>query len=132
MNGHPTRSIVSGLVWGAVIPTLLWAALFVGLLIVVPYYRRTFQDFGMQLPAAALFVIKVADWVAAYWYVLPLFLPFVLVPDVIIIVLLSRLPSRIPSRLWSGLMMLLPLLAAALVLIALSLAQTKLQESLSK
>jgi len=76
--------------------------------------------------------IRLADWVGTYWYILPLFLPFVLVPDVIIIVHLGRMPSRGPSRLWCGLMIALPLLAAWFVFLAVCLAQTKLQEGLSK
>jgi type II secretory pathway component PulF len=132
MNSHPARSLFSGLLWGALIPTVLWAGFFVGLLLTVSGFKKEFADFGMRLPATTMFVIEIADWVATYWYILPLFLPFVLVPDTIIIVLLRRLPSRIPGRLWCGLMMALPLLAAGFVFFALYLVQTKLQESLPK
>jgi type II secretory pathway component PulF len=132
MNGRPTRSLVAALVCGAAIPTVLWTALVVGLLFGVSGFKKEFQGFGMRLPAATMFVIEVADWVETYGYVLPLFLSFVLIPDVIIIVLLGRLPNRIPVRLWCGLMIVLPLLAAVLVFFPLYLAHLKLLEGLSK
>jgi len=121
MSGRPTRCLVFPLVWGAAVPAVLWAALLVALALVVPGLMKAFQDLDMEVPAVTLFVAGVADWVIAYWYVLALFLPFVLVPDVLVIALLGRLPSRLPVQLWSGLMILLPLVAAALTVMALTL-----------
>ncbi len=132
MNTQPSRSPVPVLVAGVVIPTVLWTALLGGLVLVVPGYQKTFADFNMALPAATVAVIAVAHWVANYWYVLLISLPFLLAPDVVIVLLLGQLRSRTPSRLWSGLMIALPLLAAALVVIAIYLPLAKLQEALSK
>lgn len=132
MNTRPSRSLVPALVWGAAVPTVLWVVLFVWLVLVLPGYKSTFSAFGMQLPASTLFAVELADWVTTYWYVLLLFLPTLLVSDVIVLVLLQRLPSRVPSYLWCALMIALALLATALVIVAIYLPLAKLQEGLSK
>lgn len=56
--------------------TLLWVVssvalemiLMVGLVGIVPGFRRTFDEFGVQLPWATRLVIGVSEWHAAYWY----------------------------------------------------------------
>jgi type II secretory pathway component PulF len=132
MNTPPARSPVPALVVGVVVPTVLWLILFAGLLLLVPRYQKTFADFNMTLPTATEAVLAAARWVANYWYVLILWLPFFLVPDAAIVVLLWRRPSRGLGRLWSGLMIALPLLGIGLVVLAIYLPLMKLYEGLSK
>jgi type II secretory pathway component PulF len=132
MTTQPSRSPLVALIVGAAVPALLWGCLCVGLVLYVPRYKKIFADFALVLPGATVAVIAVSDWIANYWYVLLLSLPFLFAPDVLIILLLWRRGSSVLGRLWAGLMIVLPLLAAAVVVIALYLPLTKLYEGLSK
>jgi type IV pilus assembly protein PilC len=132
MTTRPSRPPVADLVIGVAIPALLWAVLLVGLVLVVPRFKRIFMDFGLALPAATQAVIAVSDWAAAYWYVLILSVPFLLAPDVAVVYWLARRPGRALSCLWFVLMIALPLLAMVLVFVAIYLPEAKLLEDLSK
>jgi type II secretory pathway component PulF len=132
MSTQPPRSPVAALVWGVVVPILLWACLCASLILVVPGYKRMFMDFGMRLPAGAEAVIDVSDWVANYWYILVLSIPFLFAPDVAIVLLLWHSGRRTLVRLWAGLMIALPIVLGVLVAMSICLTWTKLNEGLSK
>ncbi len=125
-----SRPPIAPLVWGVGVPFLLWACLCAGLVFVVPAYKRTFMDFGMRLPAGAEATIAIADWVANYWYVLILSVPFLFAPDVVIVLLLWGSGHRTLGRLWSALMIAMPIVAAVLVAVSIYLPWAKLHEAL--
>jgi type II secretory pathway component PulF len=132
MTARPSRTLVADVVLGVVVPAVLWACFFAGLILVVPGYKKNFTDFNLRLPDATLAVIAVADWAVNYWYVLVLSLPVFLAADVAVVVRLQRSGRRGLVGLWEGVMIALPLLAAALVFVAIHLAVTSLLEGLSK
>lgn len=132
MNTHPSRSPVAALVCGVAVPAVIWTCLVAGLILVVPGYKKTFADLGMQLPADAIVAIEVADWVTTYWYVLLIWLPFLAAADAAVVLLLWRSGRRGLCGLWCGLMIVLALLAVALAVVAIYLPLTRLQEQLSK
>jgi type IV pilus assembly protein PilC len=132
MTTQPSRTPVAALVWGVAVPFALWVGLCAGLVLVVPGYKKTFAEFGMRLPVATEFAIAVSDWVATYWYVLLLSPPFFVGADVAVILFLWRSGRRGLVWVWGGLMIALPIVATILVIIAISLAMTKLYEGLSK
>jgi hypothetical protein len=120
MIHRPIRSLFGPLVLGVVVPTVLWAVFLVGLVLVAFDARRRLPNFAdLNLPAGTRAAIAVADWVAVYWYILPLSLPFLLAPNVAVVLWLGRRPHRLLLWLWCGLMIALPLLAAVLAALAL-------------
>jgi type II secretory pathway component PulF len=132
MNNHRSDSMASALIWGVGVPTFLWAIVVVGLIVIVPRYKKTFADFAVALPESTTATIAVSDWASTYWYILLLSLPFLLAPVVVILVLLRQWGRPRLSRLWIGLMIALPLVAGILVAIAIYLPLAKLNEGLSK
>jgi type IV pilus assembly protein PilC len=40
---------------------------------IIPKFKKIFADFDMKLPWLTETLIQVSDWVAMYWYVIPLF-----------------------------------------------------------
>ncbi|HKI34190.1 MAG TPA: hypothetical protein VKA46_20220 [Gemmataceae bacterium] len=131
MTTQASRSPLAALVCGVAIPAALWAAVFAGLLMVVPRYQKRYQEFGLSLPYNTQVAMEVAAWANTYWYVLLLWLVIFLPSGTAIAVALGRRPTRGLSRLWSGVMIALPLLAAALLVFAIYLAQAKLHAALS-
>ncbi len=47
---------------------VLWAALLLILLSVVPRCVRRFEDLGVALPSVSEAIIRISVWVAAYWH----------------------------------------------------------------
>jgi type II secretory pathway component PulF len=132
MSTASSRSAVAALVCGVAVPAVVWTCLVAGLILVVPGYKKTFADFGMQLPRDTLVAIEVTDWVTNYWYVLLLWLPFFVVADAAVVLLLWRSGRRGLCGLWCGLMVLLALLAVALAVVAIYLPLMRLLDQLSK
>jgi hypothetical protein len=77
-----------------------------------------------------MFAVGVADWIATYWYVLPLSLPFLVPLDCLIILGLWRSGSRGLAWLWAALMVALPIVAGVLVAMSIWLPLQKLNEAL--
>jgi type II secretory pathway component PulF len=132
MTTQPSRSPLAALVWGVAIPATLWVCYFAGLILVVPRYKKIFAEFNLRLPDLTIAVIAVTDWAVTYWYVLVLSLPFLLAPDVAVVLLLWRSGRRGLVWVWGGVMIALPLVAGLLVVVAIHLALTNLLEGLSK
>jgi type IV pilus assembly protein PilC len=43
------------------------------MVMIIPKFKKIFDEFGLQLPQATKTLIDISDWMANYWYVIPLF-----------------------------------------------------------
>ncbi len=118
--------------------TLVWLAVLVALrvtrwsllVLVVPRFKKTFDEYNLQLPAVAKWVIMLSDWWCKYWYFAGPLSLLLMVGGVI----LGRHAFR---RTWPGnvfaAVYLFVLVAALLVTaVGLVLPQLKLMEGVSK
>jgi type IV pilus assembly protein PilC len=59
---------------GTAVHAALVLALFAGYVVFVPRAKRTFDEFGLQLPWLTQTVIRLSNWIAEYWWAtLPVF-----------------------------------------------------------
>lgn len=119
---------------GAVILTALhftlWVGVFFVLLWLVPTCQRLLDDFGMEFPAASLWVVRISY--AAIHYgalILPLGI-LAMAFDFVILLLLGKVGRKVQSLI-GVLLALLPLLVGAAVFLALWLPLTQLLGTLS-
>jgi type II secretory pathway component PulF len=132
MTTQPSRPPVSALVWGMAVPVVLWACCFAGLLIVVPRYQKRYQELGLNLPYNTQVAIDAANWVNNYWFVVLIWLLVFLPSGTLIAVALGRRSGRVLTWLWCAFMIVLPLLASALLVFAICLAEARLLEALKQ
>jgi type II secretory pathway component PulF len=96
--------------------SVLWIALGVALMRVVPSFEKVFKDFGTELPALTVAVLYFGHFLVSYWY---LGLLLVLLWSFLnsgIVVLLS--PNPFLQRLWRIATWTLPFVCAAIVAVA--------------
>ncbi|OWK43614.1 type II secretion system F family protein [Fimbriiglobus ruber] len=43
------------------------------MVMIIPKFKKIFDEFGLQLPTATKTLIGISNWTAAYWYFIPLF-----------------------------------------------------------
>jgi type IV pilus assembly protein PilC len=67
------RRIIGAMVYPIVVILVAVLILCFIMIYIIPKFKKIFQDFGMTLPWLTEKLIVVSDWVATYWYVLPLF-----------------------------------------------------------
>ena len=67
------RRIIGAMVYPCVVILVAVLILTFIMIYIIPKFKKIFNDFGMTLPWLTLKLIEVSDWVATYWYVLPLF-----------------------------------------------------------
>jgi type IV pilus assembly protein PilC len=67
------RRIIGAMVYPCVVILVAVLILCFIMIYIIPKFKKIFQDFGMKLPWLTEQLIAVSDWVAHYWYVLPLF-----------------------------------------------------------
>jgi type II secretory pathway component PulF len=132
MTTQPTRFPVSALVWGVIVPVVLWAAVFAGLLIVIPRYKKRYEEFGLHLPYNTEVAFKAADWVNNYWYIALIWVLIFLPSGTLIAVALGRRSGRGLTWLWCGVMIVLPLVASALLIVAIYQTEARLLEALKQ
>jgi type II secretory pathway component PulF len=122
MNNTTTnRSVITtGLVLA--IAALLWAAVLVVLLLVVPGYERAFRDQNVSLPTATRWTLAAEHWANHYWYVVPLFGLFIL-PVIVLLswLLRHRATGAFPGRAWFGFLVSVPLLVLLAIWLSLLL-----------
>jgi type II secretory pathway component PulF len=112
---------------------LLGLALVLGMIFLVPGYKREFRDYQMELPYLTVWVVEVSDWFAAYWYVVALAsLPLLALDGAIVFLCWSRKGTRILGVLWIILLIAVWLLFAVFAGFCLWLAYSKLLEGLSR
>ncbi len=67
------RRIIGAMVYPCVVILVAVLILCFIMIYIIPKFKKIFQDFGMKLPWLTETLISISDWVATYWYVLPLF-----------------------------------------------------------
>src|SRR3954468_6299994 len=67
------RKITGAMVYPIVVIMVAVAILTFIMLFIIPKFEKIFKDFGMKLPALTEFLIDTSQWMANYWYVIPLF-----------------------------------------------------------
>jgi type IV pilus assembly protein PilC len=67
------RRIIGAMVYPCVVILVAVLILCFIMIYIIPKFKKIFADFGMKLPWLTEELIAVSDWVATYWYVLPLF-----------------------------------------------------------
>src|SRR5262249_24581559 len=128
-----TRTLVSVLPFTLAflsVHLIAWFVLIAALLFYVPRSDRLFRDFNMTLPATTTIVVYVSRWACNYWYVLPLWIPFWLAADGVLLAVLRR---RRPTLAWAwGLLnSLLPLLFLIVAVYTILVSVGKLLDGIS-
>src|SRR5205807_4373822 len=67
------RRIIGAMVYPCVVILVAVLILTFIMIYIIPKFKKIFLDFGMRLPWLTEQLIAISDWVATYWYVLPLF-----------------------------------------------------------
>mgnify|MGYP002784166219 FL=1 len=67
------RKIVGAMVYPAVVIFVAVAILTFIMVMIIPKFKKIFDEFGLQLPWATQTLIKISTWVKDYWYFIPLF-----------------------------------------------------------
>jgi type IV pilus assembly protein PilC len=69
------KKIIGAMIYPAVVTVVAVSILACIMVFVIPAFQKMFKETGLTLPAPTEILIAVADFVANYWYLLPLF-PF--------------------------------------------------------
>ncbi|TWT73436.1 Type II secretion system protein F [Posidoniimonas polymericola] len=65
------RKIKGAMIYPVIVVTVA-VLILTGIMIwIVPAFKTIFTDFGLDLPAATVMLIAIADWVKEYWYLIP-------------------------------------------------------------
>jgi type IV pilus assembly protein PilC len=67
------RKIVGAMVYPSVVIFVAVAILTFIMVMIIPKFKKIFDEFGLSLPTATKTLIDISDWMASYWYVIPLF-----------------------------------------------------------
>jgi hypothetical protein len=124
----PPRS-ASPAVW-LIVHGVLWLAAVLALVILVPRFKRVFQEFGMKMPDLAQRVIDLSDLAAAGGFALPVILIGLLALDWFVLDRLGRRPGcRGWRTLWAVALTASPLLLLAVIALTLWYPTTALQNA---
>lgn len=67
------RKVVGAMVYPSVVIMVAVGILTFIMVSIIPKFKKIFEEFGLSLPQATKILIDISDWVASYWYVIPLF-----------------------------------------------------------
>src|SRR5262245_33073915 len=113
--------------------TLLWFALFAALVIVVPAEKKTFDEWGLAVPAITMVVLDISMWFVDYWlFMVPAFVVAALVAGLITCLVRHRTDNHVLMACWTIVLMGTPLVLGAVVAYSLSVVHVKLSEGLNK
>ena len=123
MNHQTTARSVPVTAALLVTAAILWAAVAVVLVAIVPSYERGFQDQNQRLPVLTQWTVAAGHWAGNYWYVLPAF-GLVILPVVLVLSWLvrHRATSSTPQWGWFGALLGVPVLLQVGAWLALLLA----------
>jgi type IV pilus assembly protein PilC len=67
------KKIIGAMVYPAVVIFVAVSILTFIMVMIIPKFKKIFDEFGLQLPAATKTLIGMSNWMSAYWYFIPLF-----------------------------------------------------------
>jgi len=67
------RKIVGAMIYPSVVVCVAVGILTFIMVAIIPKFKKIFDEFGLSLPQATKTLIDISDWMASYWYVIPLF-----------------------------------------------------------
>src|SRR3954471_2605003 len=67
------KKIIGAMVYPAVVIFVAVAILTFIMVAIIPKFKKIFDEFGMTLPWATLTLIRISNWMAEYWWTIPLF-----------------------------------------------------------
>jgi type IV pilus assembly protein PilC len=67
------KKIIGAMVYPAVVIFVAVAILTFIMVMIIPKFKKIFDEFGLQLPTATKTLIGISNWMANYWYFIPLF-----------------------------------------------------------
>jgi type IV pilus assembly protein PilC len=67
------KKIIGAMVYPAVVIFVAVAILTFIMVMIIPKFKKIFDEFGLQLPQATKTLIAISNWMANYWYFIPLF-----------------------------------------------------------
>ncbi|MBY0460274.1 MAG: type II secretion system F family protein, partial [Gemmataceae bacterium] len=65
--------IIGAMVYPAVVIFVAVAILTFIMVAIIPKFKKIFDEFGMTLPWATLTLIRISNWMAEFWWTIPLF-----------------------------------------------------------
>jgi type IV pilus assembly protein PilC len=73
-KGQSLKSkVIGAMVYPAVVIFVAVAILTFIMVMIIPKFKKIFDEFGLTLPWATQTLIKISTWVSEYWWTLPLF-----------------------------------------------------------
>src|SRR5262245_52626045 len=67
------RKIIGAMVYPAVVIMVAVSILIFIMVMIIPKFKKIFDEFGLQLPDMTKILIDTSMWMKDYWYVIPLF-----------------------------------------------------------
>lgn len=67
------KKIIGAMVYPAVVIFVAVAILTFIMVMIIPKFKKIFDEFGLQLPTATKTLIGISNWMSNYWYFIPLF-----------------------------------------------------------
>jgi len=67
------RKVIGAMVYPAVVIFVAVAILTFIMVAIIPKFKKIFDEFGLSLPWATLTLIRISNWMAEYWWTIPLF-----------------------------------------------------------
>jgi type II secretory pathway component PulF len=112
------------------IHSLLWAALLILWVFVVPGFVQMFDEFAVELPMMTQFMIRLSDMLARYWYLFVVLGIAGIVLDFVTLLVLGKL-GRSVQVVFGIAMAIVPLLLGGLTVISFVLPLMQLVSDLS-
>ncbi len=67
------KKIIGAMVYPSVVVFVAIAILTFIMVMIVPKFKKIFDEFGLQLPTATKTLIGISNWMSSYWFFIPLF-----------------------------------------------------------
>src|SRR6266436_4205507 len=67
------RKIIGAMVYPCVVIFVAVAILTFIMVAIIPKFKKIFDEFGLTLPWATLTLIRISNWMAEYWWTIPMF-----------------------------------------------------------
>jgi len=67
------KKIIGAMIYPAVVIMVAVCILIFIMVMIIPKFKKIFEEFGLQLPWATKTLIGISNWMASYWYWVPLF-----------------------------------------------------------